>query len=315
MPDSDSLPPCWGAPARTLVGGVSVAAQPECPERSQRTVTSKLDFAIIGAQKSGTTSLYDELSQHPNVAMSRDKEPAFFVTDRSAPEWGAYWKLFNAQAGQLRGEASTMYSFYPSYLGVAERLHRHNPNLRVIYIMRNPVDRIISNLGHSAADGERWSDPNRVVFEDEKYLSRSRYWLQLTQYLELFPAEQVHPMIFEETWNEEPGSTTHLSSFLGIDPDGFSSGRSWKGRRLGSQQVRISRQARRRLRPLSRAVPEALRSRLAGVLTRRVKEVPGVEDSTRRELWARLMPEVIGVEEYIGRQIGAWRADHTFPTM
>ena len=126
-------------------------------------------FLIVGAQKSGTTSLYHYLSQHPQVFMSSVKEPNFFAFEGqqvdyrgpagqpasinlySVTDWDDYQRLFaDAGAAVALGEASTLYMAVP---GTAERIRQRIPDVRIIAILRDPVDRAFSSYLHCRRTG------------------------------------------------------------------------------------------------------------------------------------------------------------------
>ena len=113
---------------------------------------------IIGAMKSGTTTLHEYLDSHPQIAMSRIKEPGFFVEEltlRQGEDW--YLSLFEQDDRfRYRGESSTHYTKLPVFRGVAERLSRFNPEARLIYIMRNPIERLVSHYWHNIAGPTIW---------------------------------------------------------------------------------------------------------------------------------------------------------------
>src|SRR5437016_1007207 len=103
-------------------------------------------FIVIGAQKAGTTSLDSYLRTHPQVAMSSVKETNFFVEERA---WGKgrrwYEGLFDAAGTATAvGEASPTYSMFPLFAGVPERMARLLPEARLIYLVRDPIERIRS---------------------------------------------------------------------------------------------------------------------------------------------------------------------------
>lgn len=107
----------------------------------------KVDLMIIGAQKCGTTTLYDILNLHPSLRGCRYKEPEFFSI---SPDWKAnidsYHSLFEQGNGVLYFEGSTTYTFYPlRNLNIWDDLFEYNRKLKFIYIVRNPIERIISS--------------------------------------------------------------------------------------------------------------------------------------------------------------------------
>lgn len=157
---------------------------------------------IIGAMKSGTTSLHEYLDTHPQIAMSHEKEPGYFVEElglRKGEEWYlSRWE----QAGQFRyrGESSTHYTKLPVFQGVPDRIFRFNPHARLLYIMRNPFDRIVSHYWHALRDvfhGGELRPLLKAVEEDPGYLAFSDYAMQLEPYFERFGRSAIHTLTFE----------------------------------------------------------------------------------------------------------------------
>ena len=106
-------------------------------------VIHRPDFVVIGAMKSATTTLHEQLARQPGVFMTRPKEPSFFSDDTVyARGWGWYGAHFRAaRDGDLRGESSTHYSKLPTYPRTVERMARDLPHVKLIYLMRQPIDR------------------------------------------------------------------------------------------------------------------------------------------------------------------------------
>ena len=105
---------------------------------------------IIGAMKSGTSSLHAYLGTHPSVFMCEPKEPGYFVEQLNLKRGrGWYSKLFHgAEGASIRGESSTEYTKAPMYGGVPQRLAEFNPQAKIIYLMRDPIERSISHYWH-----------------------------------------------------------------------------------------------------------------------------------------------------------------------
>ena len=182
----------------------------------------KIDFIIIGAQKSGTTSLSEQLTGHSQICFCKIKEPAYFNT---APDWKAglndYHHLYSPSEGQLCGEASTSYTFLPEYPDTHLRLFEYNPELKLIYIMRNPVERIISHYAHRLALNRITEPPEFAVFSDSAYLNRSRYSLQISPYRALFGKENVLLLIFEDYIANPYATLKQVANFLNISVEAF----------------------------------------------------------------------------------------------
>src|SRR5262245_52999483 len=113
------------------------------------------DFIVIGAMKSATTTLHEQLARQPGIFMSHPKEPNFFSDDAIyARSWGWYGELFRrAGPADLRGESSTHYTKLPTYPRTIDRVKRDLPRLKLIYVMRHPIDRLISQYVHEVTAG------------------------------------------------------------------------------------------------------------------------------------------------------------------
>ena len=186
----------------------------------------KPNLFIIGAMKSGTTSLHEYLDTHPLIAMSRQKEPAYFVEELStnnSEEW--YLNLFE-QNDRYRylGESSTHYSMLPAFQGVPERLHRFNPDARLIYIMRNPFERTLSHYWHAVRTRKlRYGggEPRpllKAVREQSRYLAFSDYAMQLEPYIERFGRDSLYVLTFEKLVEDPQREVDHLYRWLDLPP-------------------------------------------------------------------------------------------------
>jgi hypothetical protein len=184
----------------------------------------KLDFAIIGAMKAGTTTLYYWLRTDPALKLCSRKEPDFFNSPgifKSSATKGLLWyaSLFKAGTG-LAGECSTGYTKHPTDTGVPERLYAHNPDLRFIYVLRNPIDRIVSHIVHNQAAWRRPAPANCMEVclqaENEHYLNVSRYYLQLEQFFCHFPRERFLILTTDELKADPNGFMRRVYSHLGV---------------------------------------------------------------------------------------------------
>lgn len=200
-------------------------------------------FLVIGAAKSGTSSLYHYLNQHPQIYMSPVKEPAFFAYEgqkvefagpgderrnRSAiTEWQAYHELFSdAKANQVMGEASVVYLYNPI---APERIKHYIPDVKLIAILRNPVDRALSNFMHFRRDNlEPVADFTIALSEENKriaanwqylwhYTNLGFYGSQLRRYYELFPHEQIALYTYEDFSKNQSKVLQSIFHFLGVD--------------------------------------------------------------------------------------------------
>jgi len=190
-------------------------------------------FFIIGAQRCGTTYLYELLDEHPQVAMARPKrpEPKWFLHAAQVALGPQAWKeaLFPGVSGRLLGEKGTSYIEHPeavaSILGVF-------PEARFLVILREPVARAISNYRFSVDNGVetlplekalspesegRPYDRQKISTSPFFYLRRSCYADYLTAWAAAVPRGRLHVVLFEELTRGKE-TFPRLCRFLGLEP-------------------------------------------------------------------------------------------------
>jgi hypothetical protein len=179
------------------------------------------NFLVIGAMKAGTSSMYRYLRLHPDVFMPDMKEPQFFVAERTWPlgvEW--YERLFDQGIGKKAiGEASTGYTKHPAHPGVPERIFSLMPEVRMIYLIRDPIERIRSHYMHNAAAGANPPPINEVVLNDPVFVAHSCYAMQIERYLDVFPRSQILVIKSEDMLHDRRPTLRRVFEFLDIDPD------------------------------------------------------------------------------------------------
>lgn len=186
------------------------------------------NFLIIGAMKSGTTSLAKYLSSHPDVFISTPKEPGFFVEELNW-EKGLNWYqgLFkDATHVKAVGEASTHYTKRPHYNGVEERIMAVLDNPKFIYIMRDPVQRAISHYWHNVQFHNEHRPIEKAITSDSEYVNFSRYTYQLERYLQYFSPESFLFISYEALKKTPEEVMFRCFRFLAVDaahvPDNLS---------------------------------------------------------------------------------------------
>lgn len=196
------------------------------------------DFILGGAAKAGTTAIWQWLSAHPNVYMAK-KEPHFFLAvgpDRSTLaatdvlDREDYEALFaDAQAGQIRGEASVNYLFGE---GVSERIAAFVPSAKLIFVLREPVSRAFSHYVMDVRDGSRSSvdDFERDFWELEvcgpplrrdpynPYRDPGYYARQLGPFLDTFGSENVLVILYEDFLRNPEPVLEEICLFIGVAP-------------------------------------------------------------------------------------------------
>ena len=179
----------------------------------------KPNLFVIGAMKSGTTSLYRYLADHPAIYMSPVKEPMHFSREQN---WSRghehYLQLFvEANDEVYVGEGSTEYTKRPFREGVARRLHEFNSSSRLIYIMRDPFDRLVSQYRHQVRMGRQSGSLREALQQPSDYLTNSYYAYQLRPYLQLFGRDAVYTDTFESLKVSPDRFFKRLLKWLRID--------------------------------------------------------------------------------------------------
>jgi hypothetical protein len=270
------------------------------------------NFVVIGAQKAGTTTLHTCLSSHPDVFMCEPKEPTFFVAEGAWPRALSWYRSLFAASGNAVavGEASTTYTMAPTLDGVPERMASAIPDARLVYVVRDPLERIRSAYVQSVSTGRERRPLRTVVFEDRTYVDTSRYAMQIQRYLDWFDRDQLLLVRAEDLWADPAGTLRTVYRFIGVDggwaPDAAQENAS-APRRLPR---RLARQLTWRAteRDLSGARVPTLVRRLSAsrLLTRPIGAMEALADGDRRRLVDLLAPDVHALRRYLGRDFDGW---------
>ena len=182
------------------------------------------NFLIIGAAKSGTTTMYEYMLQHPEVYMPVVKEPCFFdeaMTWKNGIGW--YMSLFaEAKEHQICGEASTNYTRWPQVRGVPEKIKAVAPDAKLIYVMRDPIKRAYSHYIHRWSKELHRSEPVSMGFmefvtNDPMCIDSSKYNMQIQEYLKFFPLNQMLLVVFENLIENPNDVMNQVFRFLNLD--------------------------------------------------------------------------------------------------
>jgi Sulfotransferase domain len=186
--------------------------------KSRRTEGPLPTFVVIGAQKAGTTSLYEYLRAHPQVTMAHPKEVNFFAKDdlwaRGLPFYRRHFREPHARAV---GEISPSYAMARLYPDAAWRLALSLPEVRIVYLVRHPVHRIISAYQHHVFLGQERRDPAAAVMGNPRYLDASCYGQQLRRYLDLLPPERVLVCAAERLKVDRVATMKRILRFIGVE--------------------------------------------------------------------------------------------------
>lgn len=203
------------------------------------------DFLVIGAQKAGSTSMYHYLGDHPQILQSYEKEVQYFCgglkpqSDRYARGEAWYRSQFpkqsNVAPGQQVFEASPRYLHHPL---APERIANDLPNVKMIVVLRNPVQRAISHYFHTYGQGREplalWDalqaekerlapliankDYRNPTYDRQSYIYRGQYAEQLARFFDRFPREQLLVIQGERLYADTQATLVQTFQFLGVDP-------------------------------------------------------------------------------------------------
>jgi sulfotransferase family protein len=197
-------------------------------------------FFIVGAQRSGTTYLYHLLAEHPEVEMAKPlwPEPKYFLLDNLFNKGLEYYQnhYFENKAGaKIRGEKSTSYIESEK---VAQRIKQYFPNAKILFLLRDPIERAISNYWFSVNNGleklpmseaffkeeERWIDYDHksISASPYAYLRRGRYIDYISMYERYFSIENIKVLLYEQLVTSAE-KVHDLYAFLGVNPNFVSS--------------------------------------------------------------------------------------------
>jgi Sulfotransferase domain len=284
---------------------------------SQHAPNSLPNLIVIGAQKCGTTSLHYYLDRHPEIAMSRAKELNFFVESGS---WGKgldwYAAQFDATA-PVRGESSPAYTNHPYHSGVPARLHSVLPNAKLVFLVRDPIERIVSQYLHDFSVGKE-DRPIEEALADglatHPYVARSRYFMQLEQYLPFFEPARILVLTQEELLAERVRTIRKVLDFLDVDPDFYdprferikhrTSSHRRRRTRAGTAVAALAGAATQRFQPPRWLAWKAERL-LVFPFARRI-ERPVLSASVREQLIAELEDDANRLREFTGKELESW---------
>jgi hypothetical protein len=246
----------------------------------------KVDFLIVGAMRSGTSSLRDALALNPHIDMARG-EPMFFTRD-FALGFDHYHAHFDWDGQHvIHGEKSPPYAVDPF---APERVRDYNPSAKIVWILRDPVKRAVSHFQHSSfrtngaavplRDAIRMSGNMRDGNSTMDYVFRSQYDRHIKGWVQFFPMEQQIILVLEEVLAAPELELGRLHKFLGVP-----------------MHCNVT-------------LPHAKSQKMA-------KFVDGMEISPQdvRELERVLAPTKRGVEKLLQRRISAWGTKRSLPLL
>jgi hypothetical protein len=298
------------------------------------------NFFVIGAGKSGTTSLYHYLKQHPQIFMSPVKEPKYFafagqqlnftgpgdqrVIPQTTTTSDAYLDLFkDAGDKPIVGEASTIYLNTGE---TARRMAEQVPLARLVAVLRHPADRAYSAYMHLRRDGYESletfaaalaAEPQRIregYYYHWHLRTRGYYGRQLQAFYEQFPRNQIKVYLFEDFFDQPYRVLADIFQFLGVD-DSFRPDISARHNQSGIPRNQSVQNFLTRPHPLKewvkRFIPEHTGHRMISVMQRGVVATPGLAPEIRARLTEDFREDILLLQDLIQRDLSHWLSSDT----
>lgn len=280
------------------------------------------DFYIVGAAKSGTTSLFRYLAQHPSIFVPWKKEPHYFA-DPSVHAGGeyctldAYLRLYqDCPRGVRAGDGST--SYLPSRSSAA-RIKEVRPDAKILVVLRNPVDRAYSHYWHQRVRfAEEMSFEDAIEDEPRRiergipygflYVRTGLYFEQVSRFVDVFGANvRIH--LFDDLRSDRGTLCRDVLSFLEVEPE-----RHMDTARVHHRSGPLRSQTLGRLlvmpfpgrRKLARRWPQRMKALKVAVSQRNVTRPPPMNPDTRLRLTEVVRPDVERLQDLLGRDLSAW---------
>lgn len=292
------------------------------------------NFLIIGAAKSGTTSLYHFMNQHPQIYLSPVKEPHFFAFEGRDPRTQGpgdimhsaitnledYQSLFKETADETAiGEASTTYLYFP---GAAERIQHYIPEVKLIAILRHPAERAYSAFMHLTREGrEPLAEFAQALREEERRISNNWsplwhyaqggfYYSQLKRYFDKFDQRQIKVYLYEDDFGTYPlGVIKDIFCFLEVD-DRFIPDMSVRYNVSGIAKNKALHTLLTKKNPIKRVIrpffPEGLRRRIRNKFMNRNLVKPALAPALRKQLINVYREDILKLQELIQRDLSQW---------
>ena len=279
---------------------------------------------IIGSMKSGTTSLFNYLCQHPEIAGARRKEPNFFSYDnRWQQGWEWYlkeWEDWNSDIHKIALEATINYTKYPIYPNTAERISQFQDraNFKFVYVLRNPIERIESQYTYDLTSIYRADSVKRISGEDldldREILETSKYAKQLKEYCRFFARENILLIDFATFKKDNLQVLQEICRFFDIDSDYQFQNLNvvhnpTKNRIINDGLWRSFRKIKPLRRMVNRTIPKDAKTKIHSFFGTKVKSNFELSSKQRDFVLYELKEDLLSLNNDYGFDISNWGID------
>ncbi len=274
------------------------------------------NFILAGAEKTGSTSLYNYLKQHPDVFMPSVKEPDFFIPDHGITDIREYESLFQEVESETAVGEASVGCFHSN--GSAARIDEHLPEVTILLVLRDPAERAFSHYNMLRENGVIPNRPFIDALQDAqrkgsfKYtgLPTSRYAAQLRQYKDVF-GNRLNVYLHRDFKNETLSTVQEMFEDIGVDPEYMvDTSHNHNETRIPQSssinQLVWDKNAVKGV--LKNLLPTSIQDHLRElVTTMNRKPPPPLSDDARRFVIERLRDDIEKTEELIGRDLSSWK--------
>lgn len=273
------------------------------------TIPNDKFLIVIGAMKSGTSSFFDYLSQHPRICASVPKETEYFSEHqhhkRTADRYDSFWPDFDASQHDWALEASTGYTKWPRETNVPQRMYASGIQPRLLYVVRNPFDRIESHVNYI-----RLVSSQKISLDDKYPVDVSRYFHQLSPYIELYGRENIKLIDFDELRRAPEEVCNDVFSWLGLSRFTVDGSKiSNETDRQAVSRVKRFLTGNRVLRRIARAAPEKFKSGAEAALVRVTpysRKKVTLSEERRRTIHDELLDDMLQLRDQFGIDVSKW---------
>lgn len=289
------------------------------------------NFLIIGAAKAGTTALYTYLKQHPQIYTTPQKETSFFafegenlnfqgpgdneIAEHPITDLATYQQQFQGVNDEKAiGEACPVYLYHPQ---AAQRIRNYLPDIRLIAILRNPVDRAYTNFLHLVREGREsesdfisalQAEPQRI--KDNwmwfwYYTKISCYAEQLQRYYRLFDRSQIEVYLYEDLQSDARGLLQNIFRFLEVD-DRFEPDFTIRPNKSGIPKNKLLHRLLTTKNPLKAAVKPLIPPVMRQKIQHQNLAQPEISPEVRQELIKLFRDDILICQDLINRDLSNW---------
>ena len=274
----------------------------------------KVDFIGVGSGKCGSTWLYENVIQHPEVFDGNPKEIHYFGDLYEQQDFNWYKDLFAGSEGKIKGEFSISYMSHPQ---AAERIHKHFPDAKIIAMVRDPVERTYSDYQHFIRKGDVSRDyPFSEYIRDQDKLKFGYYTDYLAPFYEHFPKENILVLVLEEMQHDLAACYKQIFEFIGVKDTSFlpegveekrNQGVNYRFLKLENVLVRTYRfMVKRGLTGFAERLKRSGLAQLVRKMNAKSEPLPEMDSASRQQLVDYFAEEQTRLAQLLGRDTQIW---------